>query len=238
MNDNIRKQRMWELTDHEKIDFSLKDPLSLEGPGKIWLDAEGEGQRFQREGTGKTFVKKEARKTHDPELMRAIQSDPKARKSYKRLGNEGLTNTGLFEELLGMAANRYDHKPNHWYSGNNKDFATFIRQIERVTVQIERLNQDPRFALNRQLFEPPKALRDYSATIQEQNRLLNRKGRPKARAQRFDCLRWLVRNETGKERPADLANILDATTRQSSTFKAGFDFEAALKMRAQRNPFV
>jgi hypothetical protein len=169
--------------------------------------------------------------------MRAIQSDPDAKKSYDSLLAKGLRNTDLFEELLGMAADSYDEKPAKWYSGDNKEFGAFLRQIEAVTVKIERLNEDPRFFFNRQLLELPKALRHYSAAVRERNRLL-RKGRPKARTQIFDCLRWLVRNETGKERPADLANILDATTRKSSGFKEGFDFEAALKMRAQRNPFV
>jgi len=77
--------------------------------------------------------------------MQAIQSDPDAKKSYNYLRAKGLRNTDLFEELLRMAADSYDEKPAKWYSGNSKEFATFLRQIEAVTVKIEKLNADPRF---------------------------------------------------------------------------------------------
>lgn len=175
-----------------------------------------------------------------PKPMQAIKSDQHAKRSYDKLLAQGLKSTDIFQGLLGMAAADSEKEPIGWYSGNGKAFAGFLRRVKDMTAEMERLNADPRFIPEKDFSELPDLLRRYSAFIDERYRLLlqSRKGRPGTKAQIFDCLRSLVRHETGEERPADLAKILDAVTRGTPGYKDGFEFEAALKMRAQRKPLA
>ena len=59
----------------------------------------------------------------------------------------------------------------------------------------------------------------------------NKRGTPKSLGHVLASLRWLVRNETGRERVAKVAKVLEAAAGGTSVR----DFEAALKMDAYRS---
>jgi hypothetical protein len=132
-----------------------------------------------------------------------------------------------------------------------KTLAGLLRDVKATAGMIERLNRDPRFFLDRQFMELPAILRKFAEQTDDRRKFLyeNRKGRPRPKAQILDCLQWLVRKETGRDRHADLGKILRAATfkrheelRKADLHKRNlpgdpeFDFEAALKIRRHRGP--
>jgi len=176
--------------------------------------------------------------------QQAIQSDRLAKKSYDNLLTKGLKNTSLLLELIGMAgalANEREKLPKCYrdaWSASGKTAKTLVyfpKRVNAMASEIEKLIAHPLFIPDQKCMEVlPKILRNYAEHVESRVKLLRRSrtGRPETFAQVLIGLRWLVRNETGKERHADVARLLTAVANDPG----GFDFEAALKMNARRHP--
>jgi hypothetical protein len=184
-------------------------------------------------------------------VERDALSDPIAEKAYRKLRANGLSSVGQFWELVNMVVALHlepaDRDPGWWRSP--KILAGLPRNFKATAGKIERLNRDPRFSLDRQFMEVPAILRKLAKWVDDRRQFLyeNRKGRARPKAQILDCLRWLVRQETGRERHADLGKILTEATfarinrhRPADLHKRNlsgdpqFNFEAALKIRRHR----
>jgi hypothetical protein len=173
--------------------------------------------------------------------LRAIESRPLANKSYANLREKGLRSK-LFLELAAVAVSlAAQPKPVNPYSGSGITAPTaayFPKQLRDIAEKIERFSANP-------LFYPdtaddlklPEALRNYAKRLEDRIKLLrhSKQGRPGALGQVLAGLRCLVRNETGKERPAEIAKVLMALA--TGTDAHEFDFESKLKMDAYRHPF-
>jgi len=158
-------------------------------------------------------------------------------------------------------------KPNKrstWYSGSGKTpetLAYFPKRLTAMADEIERLNTHHLLRPDREgsickpdkkpfvvgFMELPATLRQFAAHVDHLSRSTsrlfsrNKKGRKGPMGQVLDCLRWLVRTETGRERPADLSRILEAAVHANLDavnsnlhFETGLNFEAELKSRAYR----
>ncbi len=174
----------------------------------------------------------------------AIQKDRFARKSYRKLRDMGLKHTEQFLEFVTMAAvlapeGKAADSPK-WYldawraSGKTpKTVAYFPKRLKTVADEVEKFIPHPLFGPVEEFTKLPTMLRSYAEHVEERRSLLRqgRQGRPKTLAQVLAALRRFVRNETGKERHADVARLLTAVANYP-----GFEFEAALKMNAHRYP--
>lgn len=195
--------------------------------------------------------------------MQAILSDKAAKKSYSNLLAKGLKDIELLQEFLGMAVvlavspKGKAAKWFKWYSGSGKtpkQLAYFPTRLRAVANEIERLNTHPLLRPDKEssicepdkkpfvvgFMELPTMLRHYAAHVGDLSRSTsrlfrrNKKGSVRPMGQVLDCLRWLVRKETGKERSADLARLLEAAVNAVPGSHPSFDFEAELKNRAHR----
>lgn len=167
-------------------------------------------------------------------LEKAIFSDADAKKSYDKLLSNGLKSTHRLIELIGMAVAAEKKPTKHGLiSGKTpKTIAYFPARLKSMAAEVEKLNADPLFTPDKEYNALPDLLRGYAEQVQERRRHIqrSRKGRPGPMGQVLQCIRWLVRHETGSENCALLKRILAATT------ESDFDFEAALKMNAHRYP--
>ena len=175
----------------------------------------------------------------------AIKKDPFAKKSYCNLQKKGLKHTDQFLELLTMAAvlaleGKAADSPK-WYqdawraSGKTpKTVASFPKRLKTVADEIEKVSAHPLFGPVEEFTNLPTILRSYADHVGERCRVLRqgRKGRPGTLGQVLVALRSFVRNETGKERHADVARLLTVVANDPG----GYDFEACLKMNARRYP--
>ena len=158
-------------------------------------------------------------------------------------------------------------KPNKrstWYSGSGKTpetLAYFPKRLAAMADEIEKLNTHPLLRPDKEsrfcepdkkpfvvrFMELPTIVRHYAAHVDHLSRSAsrlfsrNKKGRKGPMGQVLDCLRWLVREETGRERPADLSRILEAAVHanldavnSNPHFETVLNFEAELKSRAYR----
>jgi hypothetical protein len=180
--------------------------------------------------------------------MHAVLPDPFAEKAYRNLQARGLKSLELFWELVGilvvvsrkrvplsslLEAGRALER----LSGPFKTaqaLADWSREVRAFAGRIERVNAHPLYCIS-DAWRLPAILREYAKQLQGRHKLLHRKTKLAGKTLILDALRWLVRKETGQESPADLAKILEAATRES-TEHPGYEYEAALKMRAQRAP--
>ncbi len=213
---------------------------------------------------------REASRSDLSQIMRAILSDKVAKNSYSNLKKNGLKSTDLFEELVGMVAAvavgslGKPNKRSTWYSGSGKTpktLAYFPGRLRAMAGEIERLNTYPLFRPDKEgsickpdkkslvvgFMELPVTLRQFAAHVDDLSRSTsglfsrNKKGRMGPMGQVLDCLRWLVRKETGRERPAVLQRILKAAVQANLDavngnldFETDLNFEAELKSRAYR----
>lgn len=187
------------------------------------------------------MASKAIRATLEPlRLEQAIESDRAAKKSYDKLRANGLRDTSLLLEFIGMAvAVAAERKPAKWYSDSGKTpktLAYFPVRLKAMAEEIERLMAHPPFTPPPEFAGLPALLLNYAEHIDNRCRLIrqSRKGRPRTMGEVLRALRWLLLRETGKERPADLARLLAAAANGAGAPE--FDFEAALKMNAHRYP--
>lgn len=222
---------------------------------------------LKRQNQDTPKVPREARYLDLSQTRRAISSDKDAKKSYSSLKKNGLKSTDLFEELVGMVAAvavgslGKRNKRSTWYSGSGKTpetLAYFPKRLTAMADEIEKLNTHPLLRPDRfcepdkkpfvvRFMELPTIVRHYAAHVDHLSRSTsrrfsrNKKGRIGPMGQVLDCLRWLVREETGRERPADLSRILEAAVHANLDavnsnlhFETDLNFEAELKSRAYR----
>ncbi len=200
---------------------------------------------------------------HRKLTMEAILSDLPAKKSYSNLLAKGLKNVELLQELIGMAvavavgSKGKAARWSKWYSGSGKTpktLAYFPTRLKAMAGEVERLNAHPLLRPDKEgsicepdkkpfvvgFMELPTMLRHYAAHVDDLSRSMsrlfrrNKKGSVGQMGQVLDGLRWLVRKETGEERPADLSRLLAAAANAAPGSNPNFDFEAELKNRAYR----
>lgn len=154
--------------------------------------------------------------------------------AYKELGR--LRGNSTFEELVSHAVELVKHPEP---PTNLREIAAFAKKLKKTAEEIKKLHRV--FVPENEFFDLPQTLSNYAQHLEQVCKTLreNRESRPREMAQCLQSLRFLVLNETGKERPAALGKLLtaklDATTANDPE-PPSYDFEAALKMNASRHP--
>ena len=172
-------------------------------------------------------------------VERAIGSDAAAKEAYDGLLANGLKSTDRLKEFLGMAVVtlKGNAAKRRLVAGKTKKtIAYFPKRLILMADEIKRLNADPLFTPDPQdLLELPETIRRYAEHVQNRRGLQkNRKGKPNTMGQILMCLRWLVRQETGKKSLVHLDKLLSAVANAAKA--RTFDFAAVLKANSHRYP--
>jgi len=185
-----------------------------------------------------------------------ILKDTISKRSYLKLMAAGLRQTQLFEALLGTAVSG---KKANWLKGlgkTEKQLRYFPERLKSIANEIESLNRHRLFAprhwvLKRMVsnsskekfaarFEQlPHLIRCYAAFLASHSKDMKSHLKRKQDNTRNiktlaqDLLIQLIREETGRDRPIELSNLLGAVASQAGSKRMEYSAEA-IRMRAKR----
>jgi hypothetical protein len=147
-------------------------------------------------------------------VEKQIDSDPRARRAYRVLRDNGLKETVLFAELVGWVVITVVDKKRLIKRKSLKTEKYFPIRLESMAKDIEAFNLNPLFVPDHtEHNELPARLRSYAEQFHGRLMKLKRNGKgwrqPTVHA--LTSLRWLVETQTNrKTSPAGLEEILNA----------------------------